>query len=255
MRAVVCLGAVAPAALTYARLQEALRDEVHLLLMDPLCFAESLPTDYGVHREMDEILHAADAAGHATFDLVGYSVSASLALLLAAGHPDRIRTLTLIEPPWIGDERGNPDHAAFLDSLDRAIAVPPCERYRALLAAVSPPQSDPSAYLPADPPAWLIERPVRFGLLWQSLRASSIDVQALSSFCRPVHLPVGSHTHPWFLLAARRLAALFPFAVVEIYQGLTHLDPPQSRETARFVQALRGLWDRNPIEGGVGVAP
>ena len=36
MRAAVCLGAVAPASLTYARLQQALRDEADLLLNDRL---------------------------------------------------------------------------------------------------------------------------------------------------------------------------------------------------------------------------
>ena len=248
MRAIVCLGAVAPAALTYARLKEALRDEVHLLLLDPLCFAESLPADYGVDREIEAILHAADAAGFETFELVGYSVSASLALLLAIQHPHRLRSLTLIEPPWIGNQSGHPADAAFLASLDRAMADPPSDRYRALLAAVSPPDTDPSTYLPANPPAWLIERPVRFGLLWQSLRATSIDIEALSSFPHPVYLPVGSRTHPWFLLAARRLAALFPFARVETYPGLTHLDAPQLRATEQFARALRGRWSNSSIE-------
>jgi pimeloyl-ACP methyl ester carboxylesterase len=250
MRPIVCLGAVAPAALTYARLQEALRDEARLLLIDPLCFAEPLPADYSVDREIEAILCAADTAGFDTFDLVGYSVSASLALLLATRQPDRIRTLTLIEPPWIGTEPSCSADAAFLASLDGTMAVPPSQRYLALLAAVSPPDTDPSVYLPHDPPTWLVQRPVRFELLWQALRASRIELSTLTSFPHPVYLPVGGRTHPWFRLAARRLADLFPGAAGETYPDLTHLDPPQSRATERFAQALRELWNQSPAETG-----
>jgi hypothetical protein len=52
---VICIGAVAPAAWTYARLQRLLHEEARLVLKDLEGYAEPLAVEYGLHREVEAI--------------------------------------------------------------------------------------------------------------------------------------------------------------------------------------------------------
>ena len=80
-----------------------------------------LPPDYSVKLESAALASALDAAGFAGFaDIVAWSYGAMIALDYALDHPDRVRTLTLIEPPavWVLAETGQLD-AQSEGELDR----------------------------------------------------------------------------------------------------------------------------------------
>ena len=62
---------------------------------------EPLPTDYSVQTEVDALAAALDELGLETFDLAGWSYGAAVSLSYAIHHPERINSLTLIEPPAI----------------------------------------------------------------------------------------------------------------------------------------------------------
>ena len=83
----------------------------------------TLPTDYSVKTEsraLDAAIAEAGIAGQ--FDLVAWSMGALVSLDYALDHPERVRSLTLIEPPafWVLSE---PDEAAKRD-IDAFRAMP-----------------------------------------------------------------------------------------------------------------------------------
>ena len=235
---VMCIGAVAPAAWTYARLQRLLDGEAHLVLKDLEGYAELVAVDYGLHSEVEAITRTADAASFHRFHLVGYSAGGGVALAFALAYPERVSSLTLIEPAWIGNHTWDAVELAYLSTVDDAMQLPVTQRGHALLMAMSPPGTDPST-IPR--PDWLMERSDRFEPIWRSFREATLDIEALQSFPAPVYLPVGGKSHPRFILAASFLASVFPHSWVDIYYGQTHLEAPPIREAERFTCALRTL--------------
>lgn len=236
---VICIGAVAPAAWTYARLQRLVQGETHLVLKDLAGYAEPLAVDYGLHSEIEAIERAANTAGFDCFHLVGYSAGGGVALAYAVAYPERVSSLTLIEPAWIGNHIWDPLEVAYLSSVDCAMQLPVSQRGRALLVAMSPPETDPST-IPT--PDWLVERAVSFVSIWRGFREAMLDLKPLQSFPAPVYLPVGGKSHPRFLLAARWLASVLPYSRVDVYQDQNHLEVPPIRKTEHFIRAVYPLW-------------
>lgn len=71
-----------------------------------------LPKGYGLRMESEALANAIDGAGlQGPIDVVAWSYGAATSLDYALNHPDRIRTLTLIEPPafWVLDATGRMD--------------------------------------------------------------------------------------------------------------------------------------------------
>ena len=73
-----------------------------------------IPPGYGTSTEREALRATLDALGLDRVDLVGWSYGGHISLAFALAYPERVRTLTVIEPPaaWILRETG---HAA--DSL------------------------------------------------------------------------------------------------------------------------------------------
>jgi pimeloyl-ACP methyl ester carboxylesterase len=78
---------------------------------------EPIPPDYSIAMERDALLATVDTLGLDRVDLAGWSLGGGIALAFALEYPDRVRTLTLIEPeaPWVLRATG---HAA--DALARS---------------------------------------------------------------------------------------------------------------------------------------
>ncbi len=92
-------GAVLPADLAYRALLETLGDEVEPMAKELEVYAgEDPPPDYTLAVEVEGILRTAEAAGFDRFHLVGYSAGGAASLAFAARHPERLRSLALIEP-------------------------------------------------------------------------------------------------------------------------------------------------------------
>jgi pimeloyl-ACP methyl ester carboxylesterase len=88
----------------------ALKREVYALDMPGSGFSEcSLALDPRLPAAAERLLTFLDMVGITSCDLVGSSYGGAVALFLAARHPERIRTLTLVSPanPWsrIGRKR------------------------------------------------------------------------------------------------------------------------------------------------------
>jgi pimeloyl-ACP methyl ester carboxylesterase len=99
------------------RLAEAFRViRSQLLCVDLGLRDEPLPPGYGVRAESRALLRALDDLRVDRAHVVGWSFGGAVALDVALEHPDRVRTLVLVEPSayWVlrGFDRFGPDAAA-----------------------------------------------------------------------------------------------------------------------------------------------
>jgi pimeloyl-ACP methyl ester carboxylesterase len=172
-----------------------------------------LPDGYSVGTESRALAGALDELGwHRPLDLVAWSYGAKVTLDFALNHPDRVRTLTLIEPPalWVLPEHGRarPDVQELEDvlaGLDDDVDVAALLRFVRTVALV-PPGASPESL-----PQW--ESWVRHR---RSLRPGTAvfrhedDPKRLRRFAPPVLLVTGDGTSPFLREVHDILAASLP---------------------------------------------
>jgi pimeloyl-ACP methyl ester carboxylesterase len=84
-----------------------------------------IPASYGIPMEREALRSTVDALGLDRFDLAGWSLGGGVSLSFALAYPERVRTLTLIEPAALWLLRATGYDAATLDAAeagDRALA-------------------------------------------------------------------------------------------------------------------------------------
>ncbi len=250
--AVIVPGGVMPAAMSYGPLLEALGDAVRPLAKDLEVYATPAPpAAYGLEAEVEGIARSADAAGARTFHLVGYSAGGASCLAFAARHPERLRSLALIEPAWIGNDGWTPEDVADWAELDRLMSLPPDQRMRAFSRWQMRPGIEPPAIAmpPGPPPPWMALRPAGLDAIARAFRSYRLDRDGFRRFRRPVYYALGSLSRAFYQRNAATLAGVFPDLRVETYEGRSHFDPPHRAEAARFASALRDLWRRGEAAG------
>jgi pimeloyl-ACP methyl ester carboxylesterase len=80
----------------------------------------AVPTDYSLQLESAALAAAVDAFHpNGPVDLVAWSMGGLITLDFALSHPERVRTLTLIEPPafWVLEAIGDPAYERERDAL------------------------------------------------------------------------------------------------------------------------------------------
>jgi len=86
---------------------------------------ERFPADYGTLAEREALRATVDGLSLESFDLVGWSYGGHVSLAFALEYPERVRTLTVIEPPavWILRETGHAASSlAQSEAVDRSTA-------------------------------------------------------------------------------------------------------------------------------------
>jgi pimeloyl-ACP methyl ester carboxylesterase len=86
---------------------------------------EPFPADYGLLNEREALRTTVDELGLESFDLAGWSHGGLVALAFALEYPERVRTLTLIEPGafWIPRETGQAaDALAEDEAYERSLS-------------------------------------------------------------------------------------------------------------------------------------
>ena len=86
---------------------------------------EPFPEDYGTPTEREALRASVDELGLDSFNLVGWSYGGHVSLAFALEYPERVRTLTLIEPPavWILRKTGHrASSLAKSEAFDRSTA-------------------------------------------------------------------------------------------------------------------------------------
>lgn len=197
-----------------------------------------LPQDYSVKTESGALAATLDSLGfNSAVDLVAWSFGALISLDFALNHPEKIRTLTLIEPPaiWVLRETGGFDNeiqniSDFFLTFKGDITENMLADFLLHAGLVPPGQS------PRDLPQWEGWVPFR-----QSLRSNPYpvihrdSVQRLRKFKPPVLLVKGQGSTKWLHNVIDGLAENLPHnAVVEFPGG--HAPHIISRES--FLIAL-----------------
>ena len=239
-------GGVNPAAILYGQVVKLLGDEIDPILKDLELYAhDAPPADYSLKLEADGIGRAADAAAAQRFDLVGYSGGASCCLAFVALHPERVRSLAVFEPAWIGPAV-HPEDQQVWSEMQRAMTLPPQEQMEVFMRAHMrpgvPPPKPPAPDGP--PPPWMARRPAGLKAMAGAFNTYRLDLDRLKLLEGPVYYGYGSLSSRYFEREGQQLAGYFKDIQLEEYAGRSHFDPPQRTEPERFANALRKLWER-----------
>ncbi len=181
-----------------------------------------LPEDYSVKTESDALAATLDSLRYSLpVDVVAWSFGAFTALNYALDHPDRIRSLTLIEPPamWVLHATGKWDNEAqqaadFFQTQKGDIPEDMLAEFIQRAGLVPPGQS------PRELPAWNYWVPFR-----QSLRVNPSvvsfrdDVNRLKNFQPPVLLVKGISSTNWLHRIIDGLSETIPNSHVVEFPG------------------------------------
>jgi pimeloyl-ACP methyl ester carboxylesterase len=245
-RVVMLPGSVLPAELAYSELVTALGPNADVVAKELEVYAtDEAPSNYNLDLEVAGVLREADAREWQRFHLVGYSGGGAAALAIAAHHPDRLSSLTLMEPAWAGRWDQSPAEQALWRAYDRVEALPPEQMMGAFMRLNVRPGVELPPPPSGDPPPWMAKRPGGIHAFMTTFKTYDLDRAALARFDRPVHYVLGGLSNPdQFAEIAERLRRAFPDFTLEAFDERHHFDPPHRIEPERLAVSLKDLWRR-----------
>lgn len=245
-QAILLPGGVMPATLAYGALLAALGDDVQAVAKELEIYADTAPpAGYTLGHETDGILRGAEAAGFDRFHLVGYSAGGAASLVFAALHPERLLSLALIEPAWMGNDELSAEERTTWRRFDGIAALPPEQMLPAFIANGLATGVEPPPPPPGPQPPWMASRPAGLRTIMETFRATSLDLGRLRAFDKPVLFALGGKSNPdYYGRMAQRAATIFPDMTLEVFAERHHFDPPHRIEPERTATVLRALWER-----------
>ena len=245
----------------WRRTVTALGTRYRCLAPDLIGYGASTPWPKGVPFTLEAervVLEPLLACCADTFHLVGYSYGGVVALDLALAHPNRVRTLTLIEPVLFNLLREASKELAFQqfahtrDDFVTAIAQGPAEH---ALRSFLDFWAGRGAWdkLPPEVRADMLGAVDKVALDWEAAFAFAPSSQSLAALGSRTLLLRGDRSPPGMLELVDTLHALMPGSTRCIIAGANHLLP--MARTADVTQAIRlhlhaGVNDRCPDRGG-----
>lgn len=239
-------GGMMPAAAHYAPLLKYLGKDVRPLLKDfELYTHEEVPEGYNLTTEVEDLRLAVDDVQFDSFHLIGYSVCLPLAFV--AQYPERVRSVTMVEPGMIGHGVFAP--ADMVAAHHERVGLPASQMMAAMSRSMLAPGMSLPSPPPSDvpPPSWMAQRQKIGPALVAALADYDLTEAALSRFGGPVLIAVGSLSHPSLLALARRMAEAFSNGRVRVYEGRYHFDPIHRAEPERFAVDVRALWQESGV--------
>ncbi len=240
-------GGVMPAQLAYGALVEELGGDVDAVAKELEIYSgPEPPPGYTLRNQTDGILRSAEDAGFERFHLVGYSGGGASCVAFTAAHPERLLSLALIEPAWMGNDGLGPEEQAVWREFDRIMTLPANQMMPAFIANQLAPGVEPPPPPPGPPPPWMATRPAGLSTFLKTFRSSTLDLDRLRGFERPVLFVLGGRSNPDDDgRMAQRAAAIFPDFTLEVFAERHHFDPPHRIETERTAAVLRAHWTRS----------
>jgi pimeloyl-ACP methyl ester carboxylesterase len=247
-QAILLPGIVLPAQLAYPSLIEALGSGVEARAKELEVYAgEEPPGGYGFETELTGILREAEAAGFERFHLVGYSGGGAISAAFAARHAERVLSLSLLEPAWVGNDGRSERELRVQAEFDRTWELPEEELMRRFVALQLAPGVEPPPPPPGPTPSWMAKRPAGIKALTAAFADHRLDLGALGAFPGPVYYALGGRSNPdYFGAMAERLGGLFGDYTLDVFEQRHHFDPPHRVEPERLAARLRGIWQRVP---------
>src|SRR5262245_45674003 len=210
---------------------------------------QPLPTGYSLHTEVAALRASLDSMHLDVADIIGMSHGGVTALLFALENPQRVRTLTLIEPPafWLLPNHGYDDVGArqmqeLVSSLrDGIITEADVERFRCLLGDCENGRS------PRQAPQWKQWMKYRNSLRGlHTIGDYTDDPARLRSIVLPTLVVNGANTVAFHRAINAALIRLLPRAeAFELTGG--HNSPASAPEY--FVEEWQRFQQRNATPG------
>jgi pimeloyl-ACP methyl ester carboxylesterase len=245
-QAILLPGSVLPKDLAYEALIEALGDKADVRAKNLEVYAtDQPPAGYGLETEIDGVLREADSAGFERFHLVGYSGGGAISTALVAAHPERVLSLALLEPAWIGNQGLSDSERGAWAEFERIRDLPAEEMMPRFIRTQLAPGVEPPPPPPGPVAPWMAKRPGGIRAITAAFQRHDLDPEALRAFDRPVYYALGALSNPeYYGEMAKRLRDLFPDYRLEVYDGRHHFDPPHRVEPERLAARLEEVWDR-----------
>src|SRR5205809_2324412 len=220
VQAILLPGGVMPADLAYGALLEALGDDVHAIAKDLEVYrGPEPPPGYTLDHEVEGVLRTAREADFERFHLVGYSGGGASSLAFAAKHPERLLSLALIEPAWMGNDGLSPEERDVWREFDRIATLPPEQMMPAFVRKQLAPGVEPPPPPPGPPPPWMATRPAGLRAFMGTFSSSTLDLDRLRAFERPVYFALGGRSNPdYYGRIADRASAVFPNFTREVLE-------------------------------------
>jgi pimeloyl-ACP methyl ester carboxylesterase len=196
-------------------------------------------TQYGMPVEVAGAVDALDAAGTDRCHIVGFSAGGTVALAVALAVPERIASIVVIEPAYVGDDDWDPVEADWRARMLALGRLPPAARTAEFRAMLMRPGEEPAPS--RRPPLW----DWRDELLADMLAVrSGFASSALAAIEQPLLIVTGGRSHPRWRHVAARLLEVVPDAEHLEYADLDHFRPPHRERSDAFRQTLLGFWTR-----------
>ncbi|WP_136706300.1 alpha/beta hydrolase [Agromyces sp. H66] len=239
-------GIILPADLAFAVLREELPAWVDPVVKDLEIYAHGEPpADYGLDLEIEGVLRAADEARFERFHLMGYSGGGAVAFAFTAAHPERIESLALLEPAWLGNDDMGPGELRTRAELDEAAKLPPDARLAEFTRIQLAPGVEPPPRPDGPAPEWMRTRPAGIAAIMRAFARTHVDVDVLRAIDVPVYYALGGRSNAdFFGEMAERCRSIFSDFTLEVFPERHHFDPPHRIEPERLVSALEALWER-----------
>jgi pimeloyl-ACP methyl ester carboxylesterase len=209
---------------------------------------QPLSSDYSLHTEVDAVDETLNRLGvRVPADFIGHSLGALIALQFALEHPERVRTLTLAEPPafWVvpkNELQSTPDMRAMYELLlTLGPQVEPTDdqliRFRCLLGECDLKKPEPGSALWQE---WAARRAALRGL--SAIAQLQGDANQLKSFRKPVLIVTGTRTVSFHRRIDQILATQCP-----VVEGLELPGNHAAVVTAQdeFLNGLRSFLERH----------
>ncbi len=245
--AILLPGGVLPAGPAYGALIEALGDGIDARPKDLAVYAsDEPPPGYELAAEVADLLAFADAAGFDDFHLAGHSAGGAVSIYTVVTAPERLRSVTLMEPAWAGNAWQTEEEAAVERGFgDIRTMDDPAEMMRRFVIAQIGPGTPPPELGTGPQPDWMARRPAGLRAIMGAFERVELDPGALERFESPVLYVYGGRSNPdLYTKRGERLANVFPDYEMELYAERHHFDPPHRTEPERLATSLRSLWAR-----------
>ena len=232
-------GSIFPAADCYGKLLSILKDDINFIMKDHEIYADMPLETWRLNIEVEALRRFADSMGFDSFHVVGYSFGASLALAYASKYLERLRSIALVEPDWIGNIGMSSEELQQREELKKLQHVPP-EKFLQEFMRLKVRSEVNVTQLDVTPV--LEKRTVGVRAFLRSFQTAELLYGKLRKFNGPLYIAIGDLSSPVEEAKAKRLATHFLDCNIEVYNNCHHWTPPQISQPERFADALRRLW-------------